>query len=205
MEIKQALEELSKEKKRKFVQTIDLIVNLKGIDLKRENITFIANVPNKIKEKKVCGFLDKKSNLVDTILKADFQKYKDKKILKGLVKKYDFFISAAPLMPSVAATFGKVLGPAGKMPSPQLGIIQHETEEAMKNELSKISKAIKIRVKEASIKISIAKENMKQEEIIENLKAVFNAIINALPKKKDNVRNTLIKLTMSKPIKLELS
>ncbi len=205
MEIKQVLEELSKEKKRKFVQTIDLIVNLKGIDLKRENITFIANVPNKIKEKKVCGFLDKKSSLVDTILKADFQKYKDKKILKGLVKKYDFFISAAPLMPSVAATFGKVLGPAGKMPSPQLGIIQQETEEAMKNELSKISKAIKIRVKEASIKISIAKENMKQDEVIENLRAVYNTVLNALPKKKDNIKNTLIKLTMSKPIKLELS
>ena len=70
--------------------------------------------------------------------------YKDKKSLKEIVKKYDFFIATAPLMPSVASTFGKVLGPAGKMPSPQLGIILEENDESIKGTLVKISKSIKI-------------------------------------------------------------
>ena len=148
MNVKAALEELLKEEKRKFTQSVDLIVNLKGIDLRRENVSAVINLPHTTKEKKVCGFLNKKSDMVDTITKENFANYKDKKVLKNLVKKYDFFIASAPLMPAVATTFGKVLGPAGKMPSPQLGILQQETPETIKHELNKISKSIKIRLKE---------------------------------------------------------
>lgn len=205
MNAKSALEELAKEEKRKFVQSVDLIVNLKSIDLRKENINMVVNVPHKLKDKKVCGFLEKKLDIINTITKADFPKYKDKKSLKNLIKQYDFFIATAPLMPAVATTFGKVLGPAGKMPSPQLGIIQKETQEAIKEELDKISKSIKIRVKEASIKTSIGNEKMKQEELIENIKAAYDGIINALPKKKDNIRNIMIKFTMSKPLKVEVT
>ena len=152
MDIKSALEELSKEKKRKFTQSLDLILNLKGLDLRRENISAVFTIPYKLKEKNVCGFLENKSDLITTITKPDFAKYKDKKALKNLIKKYDFFIAAAPLMPSIASTFGKILGPAGKMPSPQLGIIQKESPELIEQELEKISKSIKVRIKEASIK-----------------------------------------------------
>jgi len=205
MNAKSALEELAKEEKRKFVQSVDLIINLKGIDLRKENINMVVNVPHKLKDKKVCCFLEKKSDLINTITKADFPKYKEKKSLKNLVKEYDFFIAVAPLMPAVATTFGKVLGPAGKMPSPQLGIIQKETQETIKQELDKISKSIKIRVKEASIKTSIGNEKMKQEELIDNIKSTYDGIINALPKKKDNIKSVMIKFTMSKPLKVEVA
>ena len=147
MNLRTALEELLKENKRKFIQSLDLIINLRGIDLRKENINLILNVPHKIKEKKVCGFFDKKSDLVDTITKLEFAKYKDKKLLKNLIKQYDFFIASAPLMPAVATTFGKILGPAGKMPSPQLGIIGQETTDVIKKEMDKISHSIKIELK----------------------------------------------------------
>jgi ribosomal protein L1 len=58
-------------------------------------------------------------------------------------------------MPSVAAAFGKVLGPAGKMPSPQLGIVVDESATSIKNLVEKISKSVKLRVKEPSIKVAI--------------------------------------------------
>jgi ribosomal protein L1 len=51
MELKQALAELRKIEKKKFDQSIDLLVSLKGIDPKRDNITAIVDVPNKIKDK----------------------------------------------------------------------------------------------------------------------------------------------------------
>jgi len=202
MDVKTALVELRKNEKRKFSQSIDAIINLKGIDLRRDNINIVLTIPHKLKDKKVCGFLNNKSSLISTITKPDFQKYKDKNALRKLVKKYDFFIAAAPLMPSVATAFGKVLGPAGKMPSPQLGILAIESEEAIEKELEKISKSIKIRVKEPSIKLSIADEKMKDEDIIENFTILYNAVVNALPKKKDNVKNVMLKFTMTKPIKL---
>jgi len=204
MEIKQALAELRKLEKRKFDQSIDLLISLKGIDPKKDNIAAIVDIPHKIKDKKVCGFLDKKTEIVKTISKLDFPKYKDKKALKKLVKEYDFFIAAAPLMPAVATTFGKVLGPAGKMPSPQLGILPVEDENAIRNLLERISKSIKLRVKEAAIKVSVGKESMSDEQIIANASAVYSGLVNALPVKKDNVRKVMIKLTMSKPIQVEM-
>ena len=205
MDFKVALQELRKEKKRNFSQSVDLIINLKGLDLKRENISAIIIIPHKLKDKKVCGFLDKKSSLIPTITKPEFQKYKDKKELKNLVKEYDFFIAIPQLMPSIATTFGKILGPSGKMPTPQLGILTQETEEAIKQTLDKIFKSIKIRIKDASIKTSIGNEAMKDEELIDNLTAVYNSIINVLPKKKDNIKNVMLKFTMTKPIKLGIS
>ena len=204
MELKEALNELRKLEKRNFDQSVDLIVNLRSIDLKRENVNAIIDLPHKIGEKKICAFLTKKSDLVDTVTPAEFQKYKDKNALQDIVKKYDFFIGSASVMPSVATTFGKILGPAGKMPSPQLGILMQENDNAIKALLEKISKSVKVRAREASIKLSIGKESMKDEQLLENAKEIYRGIANALPNKKENVRNVMIKLTMSKPIKVEV-
>ncbi|MEK6854666.1 MAG: hypothetical protein AABX73_00400 [Nanoarchaeota archaeon] len=204
MNVQEALNELRKEEKRKFDQTLDLIINLRGMDVKKENINLIIVLPNKIKEKKVCGFLKSKSPLIPTITEPEFSKYKDKKALKNLVKNYDYFISLAQLMPSVATTFGKILGPVGKMPSPQLGVISEEKESAIREALEKIAVSTKIRIKEPSIKLMIGKESMKDQEIIENVEFFYKSLLNALPKKIENVKSVMIKFTMTKPIKLEI-
>ncbi|MDP4039601.1 MAG: ribosomal L1 domain-containing protein [Candidatus Pacearchaeota archaeon] len=198
-----ALEELRKGKERKFNQTVDLIVNLKGVDLRKTNISIILNVPHKIKDKRVCGFLTKKNDLIKTITKPEFAKYKDQKDLRGLVRNYDFFIAHASLMPAVATTFGKALGPTGKMPSPQLGIISEE-ENAVKEVLDKISKAIKMRAKESSIKFAVARSDMSNEEIIENITAAYRGVVDSLPTKLENVKNVMVKFTMTKPIGVKI-
>ena len=202
--ILKVLGELRKEKKRKFSQTVDLIVNLKNFDLKRDNISLVIALPNKVKDKKICGFLTKENDLVDSITQEEFSKYRDAKELKKLVDKYDSFISFAGLMPAVATTFGKVLGPVGKMPSPKLGLLMKEDDHSIKEVLEKVSKSIKISSKQPSLKISVGKEDMKDEEIIENILAVYKPIFEALPRKKEQLKSILIKFTMSKPIKLEI-
>lgn len=204
MKIQEALAELRKEKGAKFDQTVELIINLKGIDMKRDQVNFIVNLPHTIKEKKVCAFLTEKSKLVDSITDVQFSKFSDKKELKNLVKNYDYFIAAAKLMPKVAITFGKVLGPAGKMPSPQLGILPVENEQAIEATLKKINSSLKVRLKEASLKIAAGKQSMKDHDIEQNISAIFHAAINALPKKKENLKNTMIKFTMTKPVKVEI-
>ncbi len=204
MKIDKAIEELRKNKTRKFDETLDLIVNLRKFDIKRNNINTFITIPHKIKDKKVCGFIEAKSSLIDTIPKVSFGKYKDKKLIKNLVKQYDFFISSAPNMPSVATSFGRILGPAGKMPSPKLGIIVNESETEIKKIVERINLVIRIQSKEPSIKIPIAKSSMKDVDIIENILSAFNSIANELPNKKENVKSVFIKFTMSKPIKVEL-
>jgi large subunit ribosomal protein L1 len=206
-DLKKALEEIrnsAKSKERKFTQTVDLIINLQKYDLKKNPINIIVNLPHKSKEKKIAGFFETKSSFVDTITSDQFKKYSDKKKLKTLVKKYDFFIAQAKLMPKVATTFGRVLGPAGKMPSPQLGIILNADEKSIADLKQKINTSVKIRAKEASIKVAVGKEKMKDEEVIENVMAIYSELIKVLPRDKENIKNIEVKFTMSKPSKIRI-
>jgi len=150
------------------------------------------------------AFLEKKSNVIDTITKEEFKGYADKVKLKKLIKEYDFFIANAKLMPAVATTFGRTLGPTGKMPSPQMGILINEEETTIKDLVAKIDSVIKVRPKETSLKIAIGKQSSKDEEIADNAIKVYDEIFKNLPKKKDNLKSVLIKLTMSKPAKLAI-
>ena len=204
MELEKVLTELKKDKEKKFDQTVELIVNLKKFDLKRNSINTFISVPNKIKDKKACGFIEMESKLIDTIPKAAFPRYKDKKELKKLVRKYDFFLASGANMPAVASTFGKVLGPVGKMPSPKLGIILNENDEEIKQVLNKINNSIKIHTKEPSIKISIGKISMPEKEIVQNIKSAYESILKELPNHKENIRSVMVKLTMSKPIRVDM-
>ncbi len=204
MKLREALAELRKEEKRKFSQSIDLIINLKGIDVKRTSINLVVSLPHKIKDKKVCAFLEAKSTVVKTVTKPEFDTYKDKKALKNLVSDYDFFIANAKLMPAVAAAFGKALGPSGKMPSPQLGVVTDESPAAIQALLAKIDKSMKIRAKEPSIKLSIGNESMSDEHLEANAVAIYDGLIATLPTKKENIKNMMVKYTMSKPLAVEL-
>ena len=69
-------------------------------------------------------------------------------------------------MPAVATTFGRVLGPAGKMPTPQLGVLMNENDKAIKELVDKIKEL------EALNKTMVGRE-LKMVELkkeIENLK-----------------------------------
>ncbi len=203
-EIKEALSELRKSEERKFDQTVDLIINLQKFDPKKSSVNIFVSVPHKIKEKKICAFLETKNKSMETITPNDFKNYSEKKALKKLVKRFDFFIAQASVMPKVATIFGKVLGPAGKMPSPQLGILMDVNDKTIEEVKKKISNSIKIRLKEASIKLAIGKQSMKDEEITENILSVYNAVIKNLPKEKENIRNIELKFTMTKPQKIKV-
>jgi large subunit ribosomal protein L1 len=203
-ELKHSLVELRKNKERKFKQSVDLIINLQKFDVKKNAVNIFVSIPYKIKDKKICGFFESRNKKMDTILKEEFKGYSDKKKIKQIIKKYDFFMAQASLMPSVAATFGRVLGPAGKMPSPQLGILVNVTDKEVDDLLSKINKSVRIRTKDASVKLSIGKEEMSDEEIAENILSVYNALLKVLPRNKENVKNIEIKFTMTKPIKIKL-
>ena len=188
----------------KFNQSLDLIINLKEYDIKKTTINTFVLLPHKIKDKKIAGFLEKKSTILDTVTRTEFEDFKDKKKMKKLIQEYDFFIGSAKLMPAIAATFGRVLGPAGKMPSPQLGVVMTEDEPTIKALMKKIETAVKIRTKEPTVKVCIGKQSDKDEDIAENAVAVYNEVFKNLPKAKENLKSVLIKYTMSKPVKVAL-
>jgi large subunit ribosomal protein L1 len=199
----EAIQELRKSEKKKFIQTVDLIVNLQKFDVRKEALNTFIQLPF-AGEKRICAFLTRKTPLADTIIKSEFEKYKNETDVKRLAKSYDSFIAVASLMPSVATTFGRVLGPAGKMPSPQAGIIPLDDDNSVRAMIEKMNKSVRIRTKEKSIKIPIGKESMSDKELAENLVSAVSSIENLLPRRNDNIKNIMIKLTMSKTIKVEV-
>jgi len=173
---------------------------LKEFEVKKNSFSVFVQVPHKIKDKKVAGFFEKDSTLIDAIKKDDFGRYKEKKDIKKLVNSYDFFVANAKLMPAVATAFGRILGPVGKMPSPQMGILPNEEEKMVQGLLDKINSSVRVRVKEPSLKVGVAKESLNDDEVVENAVIVYKKILEHLPKGIDNVKNIKIKLTMGKPV-----
>ncbi|MCS7134241.1 MAG: hypothetical protein NZ889_00045 [Candidatus Pacearchaeota archaeon] len=201
MNFKEALEELRKKnKKRNFDQTLELIINLKDFNIKQESFNLVISLPHPFKKKKITAFLE--SNLPYKILekvitKADMEKI-SKREMKKIIKKSDFFIANTKLMPLIAMKFGKLLGSSGKMPDPAAGcIISKEDEKTIKEIIERLNHIEKIRVKEQSIKLPVGKESMEDEKLLDNIKVAFNTIIEKLPKKEKNVKNVILKFTMS--------
>ena len=157
---------------------------------------------DKTSEKKIAAFITKRSKLIDSITPEDFVKYKEAKDIKKLAKKYDAFIAVAPLMGKIATTFGRVFGPMNRMPSPQAGIIPKETDEMINMMVGKLKKSIRVKNKEMAIKLPIGKEDMKDDELKENIEAVIKGLKKVLPRGNDNVKEVLIKFTMTKPVKV---
>jgi len=205
MNFNESLEELRKvSKKRKFDQTVDLIINLKDFDPRRDSLNTFAILPHLSVKKKVAAFLEKPSSHAYSITKGDLEKIAQTD-LKKLIREYDFFIANAKLMPFIAQKFGKVLGIAGKMPDPKMGcVLMQENENAIDDIIEKLSKMVKIKAKEASLKIPVGKESMQNKEIAENAQVAIKTVTEALPKKELNIRSVMLKFTMSKPIKIKL-
>jgi len=196
-----ALDGLRKLEKKKFVQSVDLIVNLKNYDLRTKPINLFVEIPHIFKKNKVCAFLEGNSPDVDRVItKNEVGKF-DKKQIKNLSKDYDFFISSIKLMPAIATTFGKILGPMGKMPNPKFnGVLAKEEPQIIKDVVNKLKNMINLRPKELSIKAAIGKESMTNDEIEQNIMSVYKSILGIMTV--ENIRSVMLKFTMSKPVKV---
>jgi large subunit ribosomal protein L1 len=198
--------------KRNFKQSIDIVMNLTGLDMKKtENQVdqFIQLHYSSGRKVKVCALVgpelkDMATGSVDmTILSDDFDKYaSNKKLTKKLASDYTFFIGQANIMPKIASAFGRVLGSRGKMPNPKAGLIVPPNAN-LKPLYEKLQKTVRASARTAPvIQCLIGKEDMNPEELADNFIMIYNAIVNALPGGENNVRNVFVKLTMGKPVKV---
>ncbi len=197
-----------------FLQSVDLVLNLQNLDLKKPDnkVDIYIQLPHaKGKKVRLGAFVDsqlesKAKNLFDTlILKQDFPKWiNNKKEQRILANSHDFFLAQADLMTQVAAAFGKVLGARGKMPDPKAGCVVPGTIPTLEPIAKKLQNTIRLATKnETTIKASIGLEKMKDEELADNVIAVYNAVLAKLPQEKNNIKYLALKFTMGPLFKVE--
>lgn len=197
LKLEDAIKKLREGEKKKFVQTVDLIINLRNIDLKKPENKFSKDIilPNgRGKEVSICLISD---SLPDGVRKGEIESYAtNKSAAKQFAKKYDFFICEAPLMPLVGRILGRYLGPKGKMPR----LLPPGKDP--KSAFEETAKFVRVNVRDSpSIQIGISSEDMNDAQIKENVEIVIEEVRKALPAKAQ-IKNAYIKTTMGKPIKI---
>lgn len=180
----QAIKELKeKSKKRNFPQSFDLIISLKEFDIKKPENKFTEDVVlphGRGKEAEVVVFSDSVKDVDCKVLTTeDVNKLtKSKRDAKKLISETDFFLSEPKLMPTIGKVLGAYLAPKGKMPKMFTG---GEIKSLVKN----YKKSVRVRIKDSPVvQCLVGKEDMKDEEVIENVEEVIRALEAKLPKRK---------------------
>lgn len=196
-EIKEAIAEMRKDKTRNFVQSVDLIITLKNIDLKKPENKFSKDIklPHGRGKDVVVGIISEKSG----IGKRDIEgMQRDKKKLREFSKKYDFLLCEPQLMALVGKVLGRYLAPKGKMPKllpPNRD--PNDVIEETKN-------SVKIRVRDSpAVQIAIGTESMQDEQLEGNAERVIDEVKKLLPGK-SQIRSVFIKKTMGKSVGVKI-
>lgn len=197
-----------KSEKRKFNQSVELVLKLRDVDMKSAEgkIQEIVELPySPAKPNRICvigsgelAMKAKRANVDHVIERAELEGLAGKtRDLRKIANNYDFFIAEAPLMATVGKVLGPVLGPRGKMPMP----VPPSADIA--GLITKHRKTVFVRVRNQPVmQCRIGTENMKEEEITENIQAVLRVMEAKLKKGMKNIRFVSIKTSMGTPVRI---
>lgn len=200
----------SNNNERKFIQSIDLAINLQNIDMKKPEgrIQERIELPHSVGKKlKVCvvatGELAMKAKNAGASLVIGRTELEaltgEKKKQKDIARKYDLFIAEAPLMPLVGKSLGASLGPRSKMPTPV------PPNANIEEQIKKHQNIVSVRMRgQPVIQCRIASQEMSDEEIADNVQAVVRRIESKLKRGIKNFRSVYLKTSMGLSIKVEL-
>ena len=194
-------------KQRKFVESVELAVNLKDIDLTnpKNRIQEEIILPNgRGKQIKVGVFGSsemamKAKGVADIIIQPDEietlagNKAKAKKFANNA----DFYLAEAPLMPTIGKRLGVVLAPRGKMPKP----IPPGSDP--KPAIDKLRSSVTARTKDRkTFHMPIGTKDMPPEKLAENLDAVLKRLMTKLERGRQNIQSAYVKTTMGPSFKV---
>jgi len=202
--VKKALESSPK---RNFVETVDLAINLRDVDLSvpKNRIQEDIVLPHgRGKPLKVCvigsaELVEKAKGAADRLITPDeLGKIADDKAqAKRMASECDFFIAEAPLMPQIGKRLGIILAPRGKMPKP---IPPGADPKPM---IENLKKSVSIRSKDRkTFSAPVGTASMSAEEIAENIDAVIKRLAGKLEKGRLNIGSAFVKTTMGPSEKL---
>lgn len=196
----------SKEKPRKFTETIELQIGLKNYDPQRDKrFAGTIKLPNIPRPKlKVCVLGDAshceqaKAQDLDSMSVDDLKKLnKDKKLIKKLAKKYDAFLASDSLIKMLPRLLGPGLHKAGKFPTP----VSHS--ENLTDKANELRSTIKFQLKKVlCLGVAVGHVEMTEDELLSNIMLAINFLVSLLKKNWQNVKSLYIKSTMGPPVRV---
>merc|ERR1712209_147851 len=167
------------DKKRKFLETVDLQIGLKNYDPQKDKrfsgTVKLKHIPRR--KFKVCvlgdqAHIDEATSKELPCMSADDLKKlnKDKKKVKKLAKSYDAFLCSDTLI---------------------------------KQKVNDVKATIKFQMKKVlCLSVAVGNMGMSEDELMENIRLAMNFLVSLLKKHWQNVKSLHIKSTMGKPQRL---
>lgn len=204
--VKKALDE-EHNHKRKFNQSIDLVINLKDLDMSKpgNRIDEEVQLPKgRGKKAKIGVFATgemalKAKEIADIVIQPeDLEEItKNAKDAKKIAEEHDFFLAESPLMPTIGKSLGKILAPRGKMPKPL------PPDADIAPQIERLRDTIRIRSRDKlAFHCMVGNEEIGVEELGDNIDAVLKAVEGKLERGKMNIKSVYVKTTMGSPIKV---
>ena len=195
----EAVEKIKSFKSVKFDQSIECVLHL-GIDPKQSDQTIRGSMslPHGVgKQKKVIAFCE--DSVVEAAKKAGALEAGCDELIKKITDGWsDFDVAiASPKVMGKVGKLGRVLGPAGKMPSPKNGTVTEDVATAV-SEFA----AGKIEFKNdagSNVHIVVGKQSFEKEKLMENIEAFVSHIKKIKPPsaKGTYIKKMCISATMS--------
>lgn len=201
----QKVKENSLAKSRKFVESVDIAVNL-GIDPKQSDQAVKGSVllpHGSGKKVKVAVFAandeQQKKALAAGATIAGFEDLLSK--IEGGFLDFDVVIATPDVMPKISKIARK-LGPRGLMPSPKNGTVTNDIEKAVADSLK--GKVDFKNDKGATVHCLVGKINFDDIALLENIQAIVKAIKESKPEssKGKYIRGFFVNSTMGSSIQV---
>ncbi len=205
MNFEEAVEEaVEKSEDRNFTESIDLIMNFRGLDLSDPNnrINDDLKLPNQADESikiAVIGDSLNTSNADRQITEDELEEMFDEpNKAKTLADEFTFLIAEAPLMPKIGQQLGQVFGPRNMMPDPT------PPGSDLEDEIEDLRNTVSLTVKEQPLlQIKVGKEDHEADSVARNASTVYNFVRENLPEGQNNIKNAMIKTTMGPSVEVD--
>ncbi|KAL6205321.1 hypothetical protein ACLB2K_022582 [Fragaria x ananassa] len=196
----------SKEKSRKFTETIELQIGLKNYDPQKDKrFSGSVKLPHIPRPKmKVCMLGDaqhveeaQKIGLEYMDVEALKKLNKNKKLVKKLAKKYHAFLASEAVIKQIPRLLGPGLNKAGKFPT----LVSHQ--ESLESKISETKATIKFQLKKVlCMGVAVGNVSMEEKQIFQNVQLSVNFLVSLLKKNWQNVKCLNLKTTMGKPYRV---
>mmetsp|Transcript_17029 Transcript_17029/g.16892 ORF Transcript_17029/g.16892 Transcript_17029/m.16892 type:complete len:231 (+) Transcript_17029:106-798(+) len=189
-----------KGKKRNFTETVEIQITLKNYDPQRDKrFSGTFRLPTIPRPNIKCCMLGNAAHCeqadrigIDHMSVDDLKKLnKNKKLVKKLAKKYDFFLASDNMIKQIPRLLGPGLTKAGKFPTLLAG------GEDMQEKVDEVKSTIKFQMKKVMcLNVAVGNVAMEKQEIIVNTQLASNFLASLLKKQWQNIGQIYIKSTM---------